>query len=254
MKKIKQIMVGILSVCTLFLCTACGKVGGFVIDEYINGERVSSEQAWKNACKRTSDEMKRHAFEVQSEGVFKVSLFKAKGMFKVQGNSSKDGITTMDVDIEESFPLKAKNKNNALVMYEDGREMLMVVEEEGKRVSYEVEKYMEEFLYGEYGTCYATYMVTNLLMFEVVENIFDYFTYDALSKAYVLDADSIPRDQWGELNNYDIDLQMLDFKVWICNGRIEKMVFDVEAKSNQFLKGVMVEGAAVGQFRWLDEE
>lgn len=253
MKKFKKLFVGILLVCTLFSCVGCSRTGTFITDEYINGERVANAQEWTAVCNRTDDAKEKRAFEVQTEGEFKVSLFKAKGGFKAQSAASTSGMTSIEVQTEEKFPLKPKNKNNALVMYEDGRELVIVVEENGKRVGHEGEKYLEEFLYGEYGVCYATYMISELLMGEVVRNAYDCFKYNSSNKAYELNENSVPRDRWGELNDYDIDLQALDFKVWICNGKIEKMVFNVEAKSNKFLKGVTVEGVAVGQFRWLDE-
>ena len=252
MRVFKKLLSFVLLGCTLFSLVGCGKVGGFITNEYINGERVSGQAEWKAACKKMQQDIKTQAFEMQVEGVFNVSLFNAKGAFKAVSNGApQDGISAIELTTEEKFPLKSKNENEALVMYQDKNNMQISYEKDGKRVGYKGKEHLENFLQGEYGTCYASYLLANTLMYEVLEYSYEYFSYDASSRAYVLDEKAITQEDLDK-SGYEIELKEFDFKVWICDGKVEKIIFEAEAQSNEFLKGIMVEASAVGQFKWLD--
>ena len=176
MRLLKKILSGILLSCILFSFAGCGKIGGFITDEYINGERVSSKSAWISACDKMQRDIKTQAFEMQAEGLFKVSLFKAKGSFKAVSNGAPmNGIAAIELDMQEKFPLKAKRKDEALVMYQDKNSMQISYEKDGKRVGYSGKEYIEEFLYGQYGTCYASYLLTNILIHDILKDAYDYF-------------------------------------------------------------------------------
>ena len=155
MKKMKGLLAGILSVCTLFSFAACG--GGGVEKELdltvqTVGIEVGGEELWKAAFNATGEAIEANGCEIEAQGMYDVAMFTTENTCKMQVIGTENGVTKANVSMRESFPFKSTNAKSGQMLIENGKQPSLTVD----GVSTQGNAAIGDFYRGEYSVGYLT--------------------------------------------------------------------------------------------------
>ena len=247
MKKMKAFLIGILSVCTLFCCTACG--GGGIEKELdltvqASGIEVSGEELWRATFEATKAAIEANGCEIEAQGAYDVSMFTTENTCKMKVIGTENGVTKADVSMRESFPLKSTNEKSGQMLVENGKQPTLIVD----GVSTQGNSAIGDFYRGEYSVGILTYQVCVALMRDAARDAYSYVQYDPQTTAYIIDEENVPPVAWDKLNENGIQLDDLDFKIWMGEGKVLAMTFELKASSEKLMDGVAITGTIKGKY------